>query len=1496
MFCVAEACAFLVDGHVTGGAAVTAARRSLDAARGRLRDPELAERMGYLAAGIGAAREAGGTSPRAAARGTNLYSRGHDEDECVVGSRPERNRYLAEGPAALEGPGRGRAAALCLTGSLRAALLDPQRLFVAPLQSVVLRRLRGAGYSVDVFAVTSAALRDLRLRELLCVDEAARTPAEARWLRSGPRTGWRREAFLGQLRKVRACADLAAGGDYQLLARGRLDALWHRFPEDVASLEAPGVVWLPWRATEGLTQYVNDCFAVGRPEEMAPYLQVYDALLNPRLWPVHRAFEDTPDGLDTEELWEVSLLASNVLARQHRGICFNLLSKDPHATRAGGHAEGEDNCQTLPLDVHPHGYFSGAEWRRAPLKFLPGHFEHNALLTARLLHLLLAEWARLGRPAKVLDFGCGRATMLERWLQSYPASLAGVDMLPGLREVLGDDLLRLDLAQPAFPAPRGRPRGCRAEPPPGAGGAAEVQPELLRRCCLDRACRGISPALGEMDDVQLRPRNLSAPGVLPWGDGRADWVLAVDVVASVPPARRGIFFENVARFAAEGAVFVGDRGGEPSVSTPRHPLESLGFLRDRLAERWLAPFAAQWSVGRCVFGLSYGCVDGAHVWVSDGCDGWFRRGGAPEAACLSDAGPGARRSRWSYEPEQWQYVECFLPESAEYSTGPLAAHSLQSCGSRRDAQAKETQQNRASLSERDGGAASSTALGAEDPVQTRLETLRGTLRSPGCQALERKGDKQSSVIRWSVMVVKCPACEQPFRDDWALGRHMGTAACRRNRAVRRRPAGARGLAGQGNARRGARRSLRRFVAYLKDTLKRQRRGAQGLRTTRLVPYSPLLDPRSSQVKAGDLHGAARELLEANRKLRSSASAKHLRVRLLAGVLATCSAWAPRFAKLVGPPPVPTTEAFKQRVRREVTKAARSRRQLFNVGIQATLGFTMTSFRGPALQLRVDEFVDVACERADRAADGAAAADLNSLLDAVAGPFLPRDGCMISLSTWLRAAVGEAPESDIDALAGAPMASGAAAGAATLAGDSAEELERSGALVMARAPVLVEEMDALWPRGGREGRPPIGPARLCVQLCQWKRRGFGTSCKANSFLAMFQSLQGDPRSCARASISSTSTSAQAMTSALLVSSSSAESPVSFAAPAAVPEATGAPVRASMSLSDASPTAAHNHVNKELRYPSRGRRGPATAPGDDFRPPSLAQRFHAEHIARAPAIMRARKWPADALAIPTAEAPLVPLRLFCDAHVQLTEEEAGASWAAGANVRAGECLAFNAWPAHGRPVRVVVRELDRDGQGAEAAREGGHPRARPGAAAVWAEAVARRLVDAEEGLAAVYDRNDPGSAWGNGSRIWRAVAWGPDPGDHGPEASRTPGAAAAALGRLDAFAVLLQTVRLLAEVLVSAPALPGFGRAPAGIMEAAAAALHSLRRAAPAGGAKSSSGTDFRRRAPLARGGAASAGPAGPRQSPTGCLRVAACSSGQSGGCWASVSSGPQGSTA
>ena len=517
-----------------------------------------------------------------------------------------------------------------------------------------------------------------------------------------------------------------AGSAYDLVARGRLDVKWHRFPRDALSLEVPGVVWVPFRATEQKTQYINDCFAIGPPREMRPYLLAYDALLSPASWRALRRFEATADQLDTEELWEVGLLDAGVLARQHRSICFNVLSKDLDAVRRGEGVEAEDNCRSEPARSHPHGYSLDGSWLETRFVFMPAQFEHDALLAARLLHLWFAEWTRLGRPAKVMDLGCGRATMIEQWLRFLPASFVGLDLMPGLRQVLGDDALELDLAAP-LPRRLGRPRECRVFM---AGGDEalelamrdQVRVDRLLSCCANPGCGGVDTELmmpvasgtGWMpgpEDMQLRPRNVSGPGSVgsvPWAGGRADWVLLLDVCDRVPRERQAQLFESVARLAAEGVVTdcrPPGGGGAPG-GAPPPGLERFGFSRDLETEDWLRPFPArarrqadlrvyrrrgrggalpvaepcgvelvsQLSAEprRCEYGQTWGCVDPEHIWVAYGCCGWFSRGGS-RVACLSETGPGAARSSWAIGPKAWQYVECRLAEPPGEASRPAAA-------------------------------------------------------------------------------------------------------------------------------------------------------------------------------------------------------------------------------------------------------------------------------------------------------------------------------------------------------------------------------------------------------------------------------------------------------------------------------------------------------------------------------------------------------------------------------------------------------------------------------------------------------------------------------------------------------------------------------------------------------------------------------------------------------------------------------------------------------
>lgn len=323
-----------------------------------------------------------------------------------------------------------RHAAVCLTGHLRTAILDPVHLFIEPLQHSVLRAFSNSGYEVDVFAVTDAGedcertrvvLEPLNLKALQCIAAVEEDPVqrqhEEQWLQHGAKTIWNRAAFLGQLKKVQACDLLmsATGERYDLVARSRLDVRWHQFPADVSKLEVPGIIWLALRSTEYANSYMSDLFAIGGHSEMKPYMHVYDELLDRGNWELHKSFEDSPDGLDTEELWQVTLLKAGVLARQHPDICFNLLSRkasDPSSER-------EDNCRRNP-PRHPNGFWTDTEWSGAPVDTMSGIFSYDALLTMRLLHFFYAEWARVGRPAKVLDLGCGRGSMIERWLGFHP--------------------------------------------------------------------------------------------------------------------------------------------------------------------------------------------------------------------------------------------------------------------------------------------------------------------------------------------------------------------------------------------------------------------------------------------------------------------------------------------------------------------------------------------------------------------------------------------------------------------------------------------------------------------------------------------------------------------------------------------------------------------------------------------------------------------------------------------------------------------------------------------------------------------------------------------------------------------------------------------------------------------------------------------------------------------------------------------------------------------
>lgn len=453
--------------------------------------------------------------------------------------------------------------------------------------------------------------------------------------------------------------------------------MWHSFPA-AQSLLVPGLLWVQWRATEYLSQYLTDRFAIGGPDEMRPYFTAHHLLVNETLWPLLRDFENTWDGLDPEEVWTASLVRAGVLARQHRGICFNVLEK---TVGQEGPEEAEDNCQTRPRQLHKHGYSLDSSWVRRTQGFLAGQFSHDHFLTARLLHFWFSEWARVGRPAKILDMGCGRATMMERWLKFYPPGIACVEMMPKLKDLLGDDLLEYDLTEP-LPLERfARTRECATIPlrPPPIAKRNKARYADVVLCCMDPECQGlrdyVSSGAGAAEDFMVLPRHVSRPNTLPWARGRADWTVLLDVAAEIPRQRLRRLFRNVARVSAVGVIFRWGADGAGNIS-----LADFGFVRDLDTEAWLRPFyvvhseeiqlfrrrSLQFKVPQlCDLALvedlstpeprcslaTYGCVDDQHIWVNDGCNGWFSRGGF-EVGCFSFAGESAARSRWTYSPKR----------------------------------------------------------------------------------------------------------------------------------------------------------------------------------------------------------------------------------------------------------------------------------------------------------------------------------------------------------------------------------------------------------------------------------------------------------------------------------------------------------------------------------------------------------------------------------------------------------------------------------------------------------------------------------------------------------------------------------------------------------------------------------------------------------------------------------------------------------------------------
>jgi len=472
--------------------------------------------------------------------------------------------------------------------------------------------------------------------------------------------------------------EFESGISYDLVARSRLDVRWYQFPKMTSQLDVPGIIWLATRGAESMGPYLNDLFAIGKYAEMKVYMHAYDELLDRGNWRLHKSFEKTPDGLDTEELWQVTLLKANIIARQHPDICFNLLARN-----SSGPREREDNCRPCP-EKHPNGFVTDTRWFSVDHSTLPSMFTFDALLTLRLLHFLFAEWARIGRPSKVLDLGCGRGSMIERWLGHHPPSFLCIDKLPGLPEILGDDFLDMDLSKELHPRTFMFTRKCEL-----LGGTNALNRYLekadskqiprenafktLLNCCYSSSCLGFYLSPDSSDDeedpgvqlvfqhmpyldpnqfLQLKREGFSEDQKLFWAT-KADWALLLDVAQDVPNLQT--LAANVDRLVTEGLIITSP---SPVLAKMQRLLSKHSFFRDRQTESLLQPWTllrglrenqplqvyrrgsrlvSPWAFpapisctltleseiyeGSCVRGITMGCSDAEHIWVSDSCHG-----------------------------------------------------------------------------------------------------------------------------------------------------------------------------------------------------------------------------------------------------------------------------------------------------------------------------------------------------------------------------------------------------------------------------------------------------------------------------------------------------------------------------------------------------------------------------------------------------------------------------------------------------------------------------------------------------------------------------------------------------------------------------------------------------------------------------------------------------------------------------------------------------------
>eukprot|EP00434_Breviolum_minutum_P037268 symbB.v1.2.033041.t1/scaffold4051.1/size47670/2 len=336
--------------------------------------------------------------------------------------------------------------------------------------------------------------------------------------------------------------------------------------------------------------------------------------------------------------------------RYTRDICFVRLRKCKGQVFEE-HCKADSKGAFLD-DLQPwrHTHLQGQEV--IPEQTFPPHYEHDAVLAAKLVNFFHAEQRHAGRPLKVVDLGCGRGTLVLE-LRQWRLLAVGLDANPLLTATINAYGMVADLTHNlSFTIKTANPR-CAFRPHPGrwapgfefedAGQSAEIKfhgdPSKLdlsnptawlnwinfvsSRCCAQLACVGFDTR-GKLkwhlprsdkwkstnqvwvyekyqfvpphDEAHVQCPFEHGPGTLipvKSGGKTMDWVISLDVGEHIPSHLQAKFLVNVAQLANEGIIISWGKTSESHIEHEHNiaTLVSMGFQRDQNFEKELRLFA-----------------------------------------------------------------------------------------------------------------------------------------------------------------------------------------------------------------------------------------------------------------------------------------------------------------------------------------------------------------------------------------------------------------------------------------------------------------------------------------------------------------------------------------------------------------------------------------------------------------------------------------------------------------------------------------------------------------------------------------------------------------------------------------------------------------------------------------------------------------------------------------------------------------------------------------